>query len=1369
MEEYSKSSENNIDSSLSPAGKVHYIIGIGASAGGLEAIHEFFDNMPQGSHFSFVIIQHLSPDYKSLMADLLSRHTQMKVTEAEDGMLLRTNSVYVIPNKKFMTLRHGKLRLTEKNNVPGPNNAIDIFMHSLAQEKENCAIAIILSGTGSDGTKGIEAIKKAGGMVIVQDPLTAKFDGMPNSAIASGHADLILPPELMPEEIFNYVRQGALLRALPEEESVAEEAIMQEIFNLVKNRTTFDFSFYKRHTITRRILRRMAFLHIVQLDKYLTYLQGNPEEIDALGKEFLIGVTKFFRDPEAFEVLRKRVIPELVDSKLPNDQLKIWTAACSTGEEAYSMAILIAEYLQSVDKEINVKIFASDVDREAVEFAARGVYDTHIEKDVSEERLEKFFIWEGGKYVVKPHIRKMVIFAHHNVIKDPPYSKIDLVSCRNMLIYMNPILQKKVLFTFHFSLNVGGYLFLGPSENPGELSAAIVDISKKWKIYKNVHQAQNFIFDAQNTPTLQLRKAPIGQRGTESRPAKGLLSEQMAEIFNEAVVEEFGYAGVYIDENYNVLNAIGDYKKFLELPEKKLQFNLLKMVSSELSLTLGIAIRKAIKGNMKVSSKRVRVQTKNKVRYISFTVKPYVTPNDTGQKFIFILFGESKLRNNVVSELATEEKEFTNIELYQDLESELKETKENLQSAVEELETSNEELQSSNEELLSSNEELQSTNEELQSLNEELHTVNTEHQLKIKELVELNDDLNNYFRSTDIGQILIDRNMIIRKYTPAVMKQINVIDSDIGRPIGHFSLNIKYDGLVEDIRAVIQSGDVIEREIEVNDGQFYLMRIMPFIRLDKKSDGVVVTFVDITTLKDLNNILSGVLNSSLSGIMAFKNIRNSAGQIIDFEWIMANEASGHLIKRSPKELVGKRLLVEMPGNLSEGLFDKYVRVAQTGEPLHYEYYYTHEGIRSWFETVAVKMDNGLAVTFADISDKKLAQEKTILAYENLKKAEENLKKLNNELEKRVSERTAALSMSEERFRLVSLATNDAVWDWNLVSNEMWWNEGFRTMFGYQPEEVERGIESWYNRLHPEDRDRVIDGIHEVINSGRNQWSDEYRFMQANGTFSYIFGRGYVLHNENGTPYRMLGSLVDLTKLKQTQEELGKTNENLRRINNDLDNFIYTASHDLKAPIINLEGLVKRLKKELNLEDDNVSFIVELITETVEAFKRTVNSLTEVSKIQKNINEDIEWVGLHDLLHEITLNIRDMIESSEADIMEDFAEVKKIHFSRKNLRSIVYNLLSNAIKYRSPDRKPIIKISTRKIKGYILLCVEDNGLGIEENKLSKMFTMFKRFHDHVDGSGVGLYIVKRILENVGGKIEVESELNQGTAFRIYFPN
>ena len=1341
----------------------HFVIAIGASAGGLEAINEFFDHLPSGTQASFVIIQHLSPSHKSLMSELLAKHTQMAISEAKDGLILQPDCVYLIPNKNTMTIQRGKLRLFEKNQDKAPNMAIDIFFNSLAIDKGNKSIGIVLSGTGSDGTNGLEAIKAAGGLALVQDPQTAHFNGMPNSAIATGLVDGVLAPKDMPTFLIDYFK--TILAKTPADETeklIENNSILEEIIQFAKDSINLDFTSYKRPTLARRVAKRMLETNHSSHEQYLAFLKENPGEVHQLCGDFLINVTRFFRDERAFAILEEKVIPEIAKNKKYDEAIKVWVAGCSTGEEAYSLAMLLDTYLNKQEIHIPVKIFATDMDKEAIQIASKGIYPAGISQVLPPQMLAKYMVRRREDYIICEHIRKMVIFANHDVIKDAPFSKVDLISCRNMLIYMDGSLQHKVLNAFHFALNVGGYLFLGPSENLGSVKQHFEEISRKWKIYKNLEISKKTI--PQN---FEVRALQINSRQTNQsliKNGKKSIQTNIGDIFSATISEEFSYAGICIDENYRLLHAIGDYKSYLTLPDWQLHFSLIKMVPDDLAVTLGASVRKVAKTNQKTTLRNLKLTRNGKSRYIDIVLKPFMS-GEYSERFIFVVFSESRsFRSKKAPEYANQHQN----EQLAALEQELNETKENLYATFEELEVSNEELQSNNEELLSANEELQSTNEELQSLNEELHTVNTEHQQKIKELIELNEDMDNYFRNADIGQMFVDQQLTIRKFTPAIVNQINLISSDIGRPLSHFSNNLQYDHLLEDIEEVIKTGNQIEKEIEIRNGNYFLMRLVPYLKQNNKLDGVVITFVDITALKNLNNTLRGILNSSINGISALKAIRNRNNEILDFEWSMANQATGKLFHKDAQLLPGKKLLEELPGFKKNRLFNRLVHVVNTGELLDLELFYEYDGLQAWFHTVATKVDDGLTVTFADITDKKLADQKLLAAYQELQSAEENLKKLNNELEERITERTRELTVSEERFRLISLATNDAIWDWTLVENKLWWNEGFKTMFAYTTEEIEPGVESWFKRVHPEDKERVLISVNEAINKNETQWSAEYRFRKADGTYAYVFNRAFILHNENQIPYRMLGSLIDLTNLKFAQEELRKKNADLIRINNDLDNFVYTASHDLKSPISNIEGLIYHLELELEDADPHVLEILNHIKKSVERFQATIKDLTEITKAEKLEADDVTEVNIEQLLDDIKISISGMIEEAGANIDINCHDCPEICFSKKNLRSILYNLVSNSVKYRDDSRPLKIEVSTTTNSEYNILTVRDNGLGIDKNQLPKLFGMFKRFHNHVEGSGVGLYIVNKIVENAGGRIEVDSEVNKGTTFRIYFP-
>ncbi|MGN6177680.1 MAG: chemotaxis protein CheB, partial [Mucilaginibacter sp.] len=1113
-----------------------YIVAIGASAGGLEAIHEFFDHMPASSSFSFVVIQHLSSDYKSLLVELVSKHTHMKVFEAENNMALHPDCVYIIPNNKLMTVKHGKVRLADKTENKAPNTAVDTFLLSLAEDKKDKAIAIILSGTGSDGTKGIEAVKKNGGMVIVQEPASAKFDGMPNNAITSGNADFILSPARMHEELFKYVDEEPIKLL---DNGKIDDSQLDKIFKLVHAQSGNDFHLYKTPTIIRRIGRRLNEVGAKTLDDYVKYIEGNAEEVKILGKDFLIGVTKFFRDKQAFDCLADKVLPDIIAGKANDDLLKIWVCACSTGEEAYSIAVLVNECIEKAGKRLDVKIFATDIDEASIEIASRNQYPLQIAKEVPPAYLKKYFAKEGTHYSLMPVIRKQIVFAKHDVIKSPPFIKNDLVTCRNMLIYMNSLLQTKVLSTFHFSLNQGGYLFLGSSETAGPIKEGLVEINGKWKIYK---KSGYITFSLHNSYHVNNR---AGAANGKSAPVKDIPPISTLERdFNDFMVEEAGYVGIYIDKSYIIQEAIGNFRQFLALPEKKIELNLLRMVPRGVSVVLNTAIRKAWKENKVTQLKRIRIKKNDQEVYLNVFIKP--PARESGKNFTLVVLSESVVEilsekeDVLLSSLPDEQQN----EYIFELEAELNETRNNLQMAVEEMETTNEELQSSNEELLSANEELQSSNEELQSLNEELHTLNTEHQVKIRELVELNDDLDNYFRSIDVGLIFLDANLVIRKFNHAAIDTVNLIDADIGRSIEQITNNFKDQNLVNEIRAVILNNKVIEKETILKNNKRVLIRIMPYVRRDKKIDGVIISFVDITLVTELNNIIMGVFNASISAVLAFASIRNREGQIIDFKCIAFNSQALVMLRKNDESLTDSFLLKQLPEIADGNLFNRYVQVAQNGTILQTE---ITIGKDAWYQVVAVKMDDGFAVTFTDITDRKQADQKLKKNYNDLISTREMLKQLNNELEDKIRERTQELAQNNERFSLILKASNDTIWDWDLVNNQMWRSDNFTAMFGYHLSDETKDINFWFKKVHPADKERVTQSVYDAINNGKKQWSAEYRFQKADGSYATILDRGSIQHDDFGTPFRMVGSIVDITRLIEAEKKVSASENKFRKI------------------------------------------------------------------------------------------------------------------------------------------------------------------------------------------------------------------------------
>lgn len=827
------------------------IVGIGASAGGLEALELFVKNITADSGMAYIIVQHLSPDYKSLMVELLSKHTSLKVLRVEDGVLVQPNTIYLIPPRKSLTIFHRKLYLTELHYGKVLNLPIDVFFRSLSDDQGEKAVGIVLSGTGSDGTLGIRAIKGTGGMVICQDPETAKFDGMPKSAINTGLVDYVLPPEKMPERIKKYFEHFFDYKTENADKSLLiNESILTKILGIIKNKSGIDFTFYKQNTIIRRLERRISINQINNIEDYISLLLKSEDEAAILSRDLLINVTKFFRDSEAFDLLKEKVIPEIIKNKKPADQIRVWSIGCSTGEEAYSMSMLFCESLEQEGKYIDIKVFATDIDREAIEYAGLGYYPESIIADVGPERLRKFFLSKNDGYQINESIRKMVIFATHNAIKDPPFSKIDLVCCRNMLIYLKPNVQKRVLSLFHFSLNKGGFLFLGNSESIGELTNMFSVIDSKWKIY--VYKEGLYMPRPNELilPALSKENVPLAA----NIRLKGNRADTLTDIIHQGLINEYVPPSIIIDETGDVVYIIGNVNNYISLPSGKISFNIQKILKSDLSTAVNVAIHKLKKDHKEVYYKNFQIRKEEKAFIINLRIKLLEIKNSR-RELVIISFEE--VADDIEKHAGFFESGTASIhkQRIQDMEQELNYTKENLQAAIEELETSNEELQSTNEELISSNEELQSTNEELQSVNEELYTVNSEHQKKIEELTQLNNDINNLLKNTNVGTIFLDQDLLIRKWTPAIKSVINLIETDVGRPIHHISHNTIYENFISDIRTVLSTLRTKEVEVKGFNGEWFLMRILPYRTIENAVDGVVITFFEITERKKFEEVI----------------------------------------------------------------------------------------------------------------------------------------------------------------------------------------------------------------------------------------------------------------------------------------------------------------------------------------------------------------------------------------------------------------------------------------------------------------------------------------------------------------------------------
>jgi len=828
------------------ASEVPYVVGIGASAGGLEAIEQFFQSMDHHIDAAFVIVQHLSSKYKSFMPELLAKSTNMQIILAKEGLQLTEKTVYLCPPNHYITINdQGIVHLEEYDASQPVHNPIDTFLTSIATYAQTKAIGVILSGKGTDGTKGLIDIHEKSGLCLIQNE-TAKFIDMPESAIKSGVGDYILSPKAMPEQISHYITTKPIDYT---------DTALKQVLMMIHKKSGIDFSMYKKNTVLRRIERRMSLIEesVPTLEAYKNYLLENPIEIRYLQEDLLIGVTHFFRDIEAFNYLQQYLIPKMVDENIQRgrNKLRIWVAGCSLGQEAYSLAILFHDEIEKRGCDMDLQVFATDIDRDAVKFASQGCYSEQIVSTIPKHLLVKYFDKEGSDYQVKREIRHKIVFAPHNMAKDSPFVNLDLISCRNVMIYFQTELQQQVLSLFHFALKEKGYLFLGPSETIGKLSNLFTSINNKWKIFSNEVSDIQYVSQAFLTP-----KESPNQQGKDRRNLEHLRELNRFQHPDElyvSLMEEILPPCIVINEHNEVMLVSGDAGEYLNLPKGKVNYNIFNMVPTNLSVAIGTAIKKAREELKEIKYKNLLIN-KNESKQVKLVVKPL---ERVGKEYIAIfleVYTPDSSEAFKADSLIFDHDSAYNQKIFE-LEQELYYTKQSLQTTIEELETSNEELQSTNEELIAANEELQSTNEEMQSVNEELITVNTEYEKKIKELTNLNNDMDNLLINTNIATIFLDENLNIKLYTPEAMKIFHLIERDIGRPIYHITHRLDYDSIIQDIEDVLVTTKAIIKELPSKDGKWYSIKIMPYRTSENLIEGIVMTFIDISDIKKVNREL----------------------------------------------------------------------------------------------------------------------------------------------------------------------------------------------------------------------------------------------------------------------------------------------------------------------------------------------------------------------------------------------------------------------------------------------------------------------------------------------------------------------------------
>jgi two-component system, chemotaxis family, CheB/CheR fusion protein len=871
-------------------GDIFPVVGIGASAGGLSAFTKLLKVLPIDTGMAFVLVQHLDPKHVSLLPELMKRATSMLVIEVTDGLRVEPDHIYVMPPNHSLALLHGVLHLMPRPDKHGKHLPIDDFLKSLAEDYQSNSIGVILSGTASDGTLGMKAIKAAGGITFAQSEDSAEYNSMPHSAISAGYVDFVLTPEEIARELARIAHYPYLRQAPPdiETETPVKNNDISKIIVLLRAHTSVDFAYYKLNTIRRRINRRMLLHQIEKINDYVKFLQAHPKELDILFHDILINVTSFFRDPKTLEALKDEIFPRITEERPSKQAIRIWVPACSSGEEAYSVAIVLFEFLSDRINSTKIQIFASDIDKQAIEKARQGIYPPNICENVEPKRLQRFFVKTAAGYQICKMIRDVCVFAVQNVTKDPPFSRLDLICCRNLLIYFSSILQKKVLHTFHYALRPNRFLILGTSETVGSEAELFSLVDKKNKIYirKSMTSQTNIDFTTLTYTPPTFPRAHLTT--THTLPAI-----EVRKLAENIILDKYGPPGVIIDQNLQICHFHGQTGPYIEPSTGAASLNLLKMVRQELLLELRSAVYQAIKEHCSVRKERVRMKHNDGYRDINLQILPLPASKDTLTQNFLILFelGAETLIRQTRLQPETDSKNAKDLRI-KELENELLTEREYMQSIIEEQEGTNEELQSANEEIQSTNEELQSTNEELetakeelQSTNEELATIIEENENRNQELNLVNNDLNNLLASIDLAIVILRKDLCIRRFTPPAKALLNLIDTDIGRPIGNLQPNVNIPGLEKQLQQVIETIMPCSLEVQDRDGHWYALRFRPYRTLDDRIDGVVMIFLDIDNIKKGEQLQQMLKHEQrLAAVVRDSNdsvtVQNFAGRIL---------------------------------------------------------------------------------------------------------------------------------------------------------------------------------------------------------------------------------------------------------------------------------------------------------------------------------------------------------------------------------------------------------------------------------------------------------------------------------------------------------
>jgi len=1317
------------------------IVGLGASAGGLEAFFQFFDATPDLTGMAFVLVTHLNPNQESSLTELIQSHTKMKVLLARDGVTLAADQVYVIPPDALLAIKGQALRVTK---LPADRRMpIDHFFNSLADVCGDKAVGIVLSGTGSDGTLGLRAIKEHGGLTIAQTPDSAKFDSMPQNAIATGYVDHVLNVTEMSGKLAEY----AGFRARRDESNGAARGGIQveleghvaQIAALLQRTTGHDFTHYKKGTLFRRIERRMLVRRSASVAEYLEQLGQLPQEVIALFDDLLIGVTSFFRDPDAFTGLAANVIPRLFDNRKPHDIVRVWIPACSSGEEAYSLAILLHEYAASQQPGAQFQIFATDIEGRALETARRGRYPDGIANQVSPERLAQYFERSGSSYQVVKTIRDTCVFSPHDLIRDPPFSRLDLISCRNLLIYLEPELQKKLVPVFHYALRPGGYLFLGPSEDvPHENDLFVSVFERKHRIFQRRETLRRTVTEL----PLTVGQFPARAASVDYRP-KPLHEAGLARILEHIVLDQCTSACVFIDDKGDVLYQAGNTDKYLQRPAGPPSNNVIEIARKGVRLDLRAAIAEVRRTKSLVVRQNISVETATGAQRINLIVRPAPEVGAAAGLYL-IRFEELTTPATTGESKASSDEHSPDEPAMLSLENELKSTREKLEASVGDLEHANEDLRSSNEEVLSMNEELQSSNEELQtskeelqSINEELETVNSELNGKVVALVKANNDTKNLFESTQLATIFLDKRLYIGKFTPAAKNLFNLIDSDISRPITDFAPRFIGANLVADAEQVLKSLTPIDRPVRSVDQQaWYIMRVLPYRTLEDTIEGVVITFHDVTALRKMQMQRDAIIESAQEAII---------GATLEGIITTWNPAARRLYGHSAEEAIGRSISILVPPDRLEeqsGIFAQ-IRNGDVIQPFD-----SHNVTKS-----GVLLDVCVSISpILDDQGKILGASWIVFDISARKAAEE------------AQRASLILQESETRFRQIAELMPQINWTARADGVIDFVNSNWLQYTATAPDADH--TRNWDAALFPEDAERARSAWRKCLNTGQ-RYDCELRLRRHDGEYRWHVARSTPFIGADGTIVRWFGTCTDIHDQKAAQEALLAADR-------QKDEFLAILGHELRNPLAPVRTAAQVLLRSLGI-DSKLRLPCEIIQRQAMHMTRIIDDLLDISRISKGkIVLQKERVDLNVLALRTAEDYRPEFETSGATLsIEPAVESLWISADPTRICQVIGNLLHNAQKFMGDAGKVSVRLS-RSVDGvWAEMQVCDTGIGMSAETIASIFEPFQQAHQSLSrsygGLGLGLSMVKGIVEIHGGRVLATSKgLLQGSEFSILIP-